>query len=73
MEKVCDPMSVVVISSTPSLTLPVERRQDEEPEWRRNEFDREEGNKNNDNKRKHQLDPQNIINEAWAAQSDRSV
>lgn len=49
------------ISRTPSLTLPVERRQEEEIEWRRNESDREEENKNNDNKWKHQLEPQNII------------
>lgn len=57
------------ISSTPPLTLPAERRQEEEIEWRRNESDREEENKNNDNKRKHQLEPENIISSAdqhWA-------
>lgn len=43
------------------MTLPGERRQEEELECRRSESNREEENKNNDNKRKHQLEPQNII------------
>lgn len=49
------------LSSSPSLTQPGERRQQEQIEWRRSESNRQEENKNNDNKRKHQLEPQNII------------
>lgn len=47
------------ISSTLLLTLPVKRRQEEEIV--RNETDKEGENKNNDNKRKHQLESKNII------------
>ena len=52
------------VSSTLLLTRPVKWRQEQEIVWRRNETDKEGGNKNNDNQRKHQLEREKVIRSA---------